>query len=413
MISAFDSALGSLRCTLSRLVESVKDGPNSEWDALQPEPSNLPIRLIVDLGADPRRRPLSPFSSQAFSCMDTLLGERGQSTRAKPFPALTRGGISFEVEAYYDTLHPARTASSAAAAAGSGSGSASKAFSPSSPPLAAARYELQQFAPITNRRRHKGFLGILIDGGHFEHLMQSCIAPNRGTADDLVAVGMRVKVDALGTLLLKTEEKRLEATERSKKASRRSSVSAEKDRVAEGAGTSRVPSTTGEGRLGAFLGKFSASPPDVILLQPRTALAVNASGRGSVSQATAADMDRDVRLHRDATVHNISPTRSSSHPLLAVTLAMLRVAGVRALDSHSFLSDHTNRLPSPSSHYSIDAEQCDFEQAIAQCSYASVPFLVVLPPSGEHTDADGIHAVGVSQSGPQALVECDAQVRCD
>lgn len=420
MISAFDSALGSLRSTISRLIESVRGRPVSGLDPSQAAPSETPLRLVIDLGADPRRRPLSPFSAQAFSSMDALTGMKGQGhhMKSKSYSSLSRGGVSFEVEAYYDTLHSSGFTSSASA----GSGSASKAF-PSSIPLAATRYEFQPYAPSTNLRRHKGFLGILIDGGHFEHLMQSCIAQTRGSQDDLIAVGMRVKVDALGAMLLRTEEKRLEAEERSKKAFKKSSRSAEKEkgkgRAADGAGASVLTST--EGRLSAFLRKFSAAPPDVILLQLKASLVLSTSENATEivdgPHTTAAQMrfsDRDQRLKKDISprisppIHGMSP---SSPLIMAVTLNTLRVAGVRALDCKHFLSHRMGRLLSPSSHLSSDAERGEVEQAIAQCSHASVPYLVLLPHFDEQNNADEQHAEAVTDGISLTFMDLYAQVR--
>jgi hypothetical protein len=431
VISAFDSALGSLRSTLSRLIESVRGspGPVYGWDPSQQGPSQAfsraPVRLIVDLGADPRRRPLNPFSAQAFSSMDALLGVNGQGQghepKGKPFSMLSRGGVSFEIEAYYDALHPVGSVSSAT----TGSGSLSKAFTPSSPPPAATRNEFQQCALSTNLRRHKGFVGILIDGGHFEHLMQSCITSNRGTQDDLIAVGMRVKVDALGALLLKTEEKRLEAEERSTKAFKKNSRSAEKekgkDRIADGAGSSVLSSA--DGRLSAFVSKFSTAPPDVILLQLKMSHSLSTSDNAGDSAAglyaTAAQMrlsDRDHRVRKDVSpgisppIHS-TPIHSSSPPLVAVTLTMLRVAGVKALDLKNFPSDRTSRLLNPSSLISCDAQQGEVEQAIVQCSHASVPFLVLLPHLDEQADADDFHAEAEAEAGPHAFMDRNVQVR--
>jgi hypothetical protein len=386
------------------------------------------MRLLVDLGADPRRRPLNPFSAQAFSSMDALLGVKGQGlgqdTKGKPFSTLPRGGISFEIEAYYDALHPAGTASSATA----GSGSATKTFIPPSTPPPANRYEFQQCAPSTNLRRHKGFLGILLDGGHFEHLMQSCIASNRGSQDDLIAVGMRVRVDILGALLLKTEEKRLEAEDRSKKAFKKISRSAEKekgkDRMADRASDSVLSSS--EGRLSAFLNKFSPAPPDVILLQLKMSNALSASESTSESagglHATVAHMrlsERDLRLKKDASpviptpIHSTPSMHPSSPPHVAVTLTLLRVAGVKALDFRHFLSDRTSRLLSSSSHTNSDVERSEIEQAIVQCSHASVPYLVLLPHSDEQTNADEVHAKSETETeaGSHPFMDRNAQVR--
>lgn len=428
MISAFDSALVSLRSTVSRLIESLRGRPVSGLDPSQAAPSETPLRLLIDLGADPRRRPLSPFSAQAFSSMDALMGIKGQGQgqghhmKSKSYSALSRGGVSFEVEAYYDTRHS--SGSTTSATAGSGSGSASKAF-PTSNQLAATRYEFQQCAPSTNLRRHKGFLGILIDGGHFEHLMQSCIAQTRGPQDDFIAVGMRVKVDAIGAMLLRTEEKRLEAEERSKKAFKKSSRSAEKEkgksRTADGAGAGVL--TSSDGRLSAFLRKFSAAPPDVILLQLKVSLLLsssdNATESGDRPRTTAAQMissDRDQRLRKDVSpgisppIHSISAIHPSSPLIMAATLNTLRVAGVRALDCKHFLSGRMGRLLSPSSHSSIDAERGEIEQAIAQCSHASVPYLVLLPHSDEQNNADEQHAEAVIDGSSKTFMDLNAQV---
>jgi hypothetical protein len=425
VISAFDSALGSLRSTLSRLLESVRGGPGPVCmrDPSQQAPSRATMRLIVDLGADPRRRPLNPFSAQAFSSMDALLGVKGQGhdTKGKSFSVLSRGGVYFEIEAYYDALYPVGSVSSATA----GSGPLSKAFTPLSPSPAATRYEFQQSAP-TNLRRHKGFLGILIDGGHFEHLMQSCFTPTRGSQDDLVAVGMRVKVDALGALLLKTEEKRLEAEERSKKAFRKNSRSAEKergkDRMADGVAASVLSSA--EGRLSAFVTKFSTAPPDVILLQLKMSHSLSTNDTASDSEsaaglhATAAQMrqsDRDTRERKGASpvisppIHS-TPIHPSSPPIVAVTLTMLRVAGVKALDFKHFPSDRTSRQLDPSSPSCSDADRGEIEQAIVQCSHASVPFLVLLPHSDEQANADDVHAEAEAEAGSHAFMDRNAQV---
>ena len=91
--------MGQLRSTISQLLQSFPSHPTGTGDCDIP-----PYQLLIDLGSDPRRRSLSPFSSQAFATMIPPiggLGGKGQKGKSNIFANLgATGGIYFEIETY-------------------------------------------------------------------------------------------------------------------------------------------------------------------------------------------------------------------------------------------------------------------------------------------------------------------------
>ena len=404
MISTFDTALRELRGTLSQLMESYPGNihPN--------HPTHSPVKLLVDLGSDSRRRGLNPFSSQAFACMN-YLSEDKRKKKGVVAPGGIGGtggvgGVYFEVEAYYDYSAPTPHGAASGIPLNKSFPPPTPAPSLSAPNTARSDYpHLHQHRSTTAiRRRHKGTQGVIIDGGHFESLIQACRTHTR-ERNDVIAMGMRIKVDALASFLLRTEEKKIEAEQRSRKAYKRNSRNMDKERMPE-TGLPHNAFDSTEGRLDAFIMKYS-SPPDIVVIASRAVAGMPFFGysaqRRSASYATATQQGEDLGpadSMEDATCSSISPlsgvtSQSPLSSLLAVTLSLLRAAGLRAVDSHHLLS----RAPTPTPQLS-PKDHSDIDAVLSQCFYTGVKYLVLLsnrdrgdiedkPYNDTHNERDG------------------------
>ena len=193
IISHFDTALNEFRETIKRLTELI-----SVTSMNPPVAQKQPCRLVVDLGSDPRRKSLNPFSTQSFVSMNNLAQFEVVRKSKKLKPPIDHGGIYFEIEAYLENSAPSTSTST--------STSNTTNIPPSS---SMTRGEYQYRSTVSNDlKRQKSFSHILIDGGHFEALLQACNVPKKNANENIIAVGIRIKIDMLSSLLLKTEEKK-------------------------------------------------------------------------------------------------------------------------------------------------------------------------------------------------------------
>ena len=374
--------MGQLRSTISQLLQSLPSQPSGAGDCDVP-----PYQLLIDLGSDPRRRSLSPFSSQAFATMippvGSATGGKGQRGKNSVSTSLgVTGGIYFEIETYVGQ-HSTKSASSVPVVVST----------PATP--VTTKSDSQRIrnhagsssssSSSSSRRRHKGTLGIILDAGHFEYLIEACRTSGADRRNDVIAVGMRIKSDAITSFLLKLEEKKIESDERNRKA--RKNKHSDKEKVQESISTH--PSLScGDSRLDAFLAKrIYASPDVVVAVHTVSPFGVGQSMRAGL-HSTAAQTIGDVATPSAYSLftqpHDYSSTHSS---MVTVTLSRLRALGFKATDSDAFLKNRTPDLSSPK-HLS----ECNTDFLISQCYHASVPFLVVLDdkmkPSIEHDIVD-------------------------
>ena len=300
LISSFEAALGQLRSTISQLLQSLPSQPSGAGDCDVP-----PYQLLIDLGSDPRRRSLSPFSSQAFATMippvGSALGGKGQRGKSNVSTSLgVTGGIYFEIETYVGQ-HSTKSASSAPVVVST----------PATPTT--TRSDSQRIRNHTgtssssgsSRRRHKGTIGIILDAGHFEYLIEACRTSGADRRSDVIAMGMRIKSDAITSFLLKAEEKKLEADERNRKA--RKNKHLDKEKVQESISTHPSLSCS-DNRLDAFLSKRIYASPDVVV-------AVNTVSPFGVSQSMRSGLH--VLQHRQLamSLHLQLISSSPSHML--------------------------------------------------------------------------------------------------
>ena len=381
LISSFEAALGQLRSTISQLLQSLPSQPSGTGDCDVP-----PYQLLIDLGSDPRRRSLSPFSSQAFATMIPPVGSalRGKGQRGKSDVSTSlgvTGGIYFEIETYVGQ-HSTKSASSVPVAVST----------PAT--LTTTRSDSQRIRNHTgssssssgsSRRRHKGTIGIILDAGHFEYLIEACRTSGADRRSDVIAMGMRIKSDAITSFLLKSEEKKLEADERNRKA--RKNKHLDKEKVQESISTH--PSLScGDSRLDAFLSKrIYASPDAVVAVHTVSPFGVGQSMRSGL-HTTAAQTTGDVATHSTHSLFTQPHAFSSTHSsMVTVTLSRLRASGFKATDSDAFLKNRSPDLSSPK-----HSSECNTDFLISQCYHATVPFLVVLDdkmkPSVEHDIVD-------------------------
>ena len=380
MISSFESALGQLRSTISQLLQSFPCQPSGFGTG---DCDVLPYQLLIDLGSDPRRRSLSPFSSQAFATMIPSIGSlggKGQKGKSNVCTSLgVTGGIYFEIEIYV-VQHSTRATSSVPAVLST----------PATP--TAARSDTQRIRNHTSssssssRRRHKGTTGIIIDAGHFEYLIEACRTSGADRRCDVIAMGMRIKTDALTSFLLKSEEKKLEADERNRKV--RKNKHPVLERVQESISTHASSSCT-DGRLDAFLSKRTSAAPDVVVaMHDVSVFGDNQSTRSTGLHTSAGQITSDVATPSAHLLFAQPYSPSTSHSsMMTVTLSQLRALGCKAIDSDSFLKNRFLDLSSPK-----HSSGSNTDLLITQCFHARVSFLVVLndkvKPSVEFNNGD-------------------------
>ena len=380
LISSFEAALGQLRSTISQLLQSLPSQPSGAGDCDVP-----PYQLLIDLGSDPRRRSLSPFSSQAFATMippvGSATGGKSQKCKSNVFTSLgVTGGIYFEIETYVGQ-HSTKSASIVPVVG-----------TPATP--VTTKNDSQRIRNHagssssscgSSRRRHKGTTGIILDAGHFEYLIEACRTSGADRRSDVIAIGMRIKSDAITSFLLKSEEKKLESDERNRKA--RKNKHPDKEKVQESISTH--PSLScGDSRLDVFLGKRIYASPDVVVavhtVSPFRVGQSMRAGLHSTAAQTIGDVATPSAHFLFTQPHDYSSTHSS---MVAVTLSRLRALGFKATDSDAFLKNRSPDLSGPKL-----SSECNTDFLISQCYHASVPFLVVLDdkmkPSVEHDIVD-------------------------
>ena len=359
MISSFEAALGQLRSTITQLLQSFPTQPPGDCDV-------PPYQLLIDLGSDSRRRSLSPFSSQAFASLipsTGTAGGKGQKGKNNVCASLgATGGVYFEIETYV-VQHSVKTAPSVPAVV----------TAPATPSTlkSVSQRSRNHTTSSGSRRRHKGTAGIIVDAGHFEYLIEACRTSGADRRSDVIAMGMRIKIDALTSFLLKSEEKKTESDERNRKA--RKNKHADKEKVQESS-SNQATSSCADSRLDAFLSKRVFAAPDIVVALSN----VNRYGEGqsmrSAGVHTPAEQTSDVATpsthHLLAQPHNPSSSYSS---MMTVTLSQLRALGYKAVESDLFLKNRT--LDSPISKLSAESTT---EFLISQCYHARVPFLVLL-----------------------------------
>ena len=217
----------------------------------------------MDLGSDPRRKNLNPFSSQSFVSMNFLTQFDQEKKRKKIIPLINQGGIYFEIEAYAENLTTSTSTSSTISA-----NKVSNLSSQSSTMTNISKnVDYQHRSVVINDfKRQKYNTNILIDGGHFESLIQACrVNTKNNLNDDIIAVGMRVKVDNLTSLLLRTEEKKIEADIKSRKTLKRNSRNLEKEKERTDDNRTFFNKNSLNGILDSFLFQH-ALPPDVVVM---------------------------------------------------------------------------------------------------------------------------------------------------
>lgn len=459
MISIFDSSMTSLRSTLSQLLISFalpRARTPSSFSSSSSEGLDQ-YRLLVDLGSDSRRRTLNPFSYQAFSSMSSLSASKKRAGRNKtPSPVSIAGGggggLYFEIEAYHDLQQSMSI--SRAKGAGSGSGPESGVTpqtlthttpltnpTPTLTPTAATtptpgtgtgvvtsrkdkeKDRDQQHRVPGIRKRYKGSNGVLLDGGHFEHLMCTCTphtatgtsSPSGGGCEGVIAVGMRLKIDTLVSLLLKTEEKKIEARKVLKRSSRNHESHKERDKEKQrerererGKNRSQLyTQPSGEGLLDSFIRQHSSAPLTAVIMlrtvshRPEGLLS-QSSQQSSESYATVTQEKkskfRDLGLidstdallstHSSTHLHLQSPAHPYSAMLMAATLCQLRASGHRVADSHVFPSE-LSRLRSASTPLDGNTpRRGDVDAMLSLCHAEGVPFLVLLLPEEEEREEE-------------------------
>lgn len=362
MISSFETALGQLRSTITQLLQSFPSQPPGDCDV-------PPYRLLIDLGSDSRRRSLSPFSSQAFATFIPSLGAvggKGQKGKNNVCTSLgATGGVYFEIETYV-VQHSVKTAPSVpAVVTAPATPSTLKSDSQRS------RNHTSSSSSSGSRRRHKGSAGIIVDAGHFEYLIEACRTSGTDRRSDVIAMGMRIKIDALTSFLLKSEEKKMELDERNRKA--RKNKHSDKEKVQESS-SNQATSSCADNRLDAFLSKRVFAAPDVVVALSNVnrfgdGQSMRSAGAQTPAGQTTSDVTTPSTHHLLAQPHNPSSSHSS---MMTVTLSQLRALGYKAIESDLFLKNRTLESPSKHSAESIT----DF--LIAQCYQARVQFLVLL-----------------------------------
>lgn len=362
VISSFEAALGQLRSTITQLLQSFPTQPPGDCDV-------PPYQLLIDLGSDSRRRSLSPFSSQAFASIIPSLGTvggKGQKGKNNVCASLgATGGVYFEIETYV-VQHSVKIAPSVpAVVTAPATPSTLKSDSQRS------KNHTSSSSSSGSRRRHKGTVGIIVDAGHFEYLIEACRTSGADRRSDVIAVGMRIKIDALTSFLLKSEEKKTESDERNRKA--RKNKHSDKEKVQESSSNQATSSCAD--RLDAFLSKRVLAAPDIVVaLCNVNRFGVGQSMRSTGAHTPAGQTTSDVATpsthHLLAQPHHHSSSHSS---MMTVTLSQLRALGYKAMESDLFLKNRT--LDSPISKLSAESIT-DF--LIAQCYHARVLFLVLL-----------------------------------
>jgi hypothetical protein len=363
VISSFEAALGQLRSTITQLLQSFPTQPPGDCDV-------PPYQLLIDLGSDSRRRSLSPFSSQAFASIIPSLGAvggKGQKGKNNVCASLgATGGVYFEIETYV-VQHSVKTAPSVSAVlTAPATPSTLKSDSQRS------KNHTSSSSSGSSRRRHRGTVGIIVDAGHFEYLIEACRTSGADRRSDVIAMGMRIKIDALTSFLLKSEEKKMEAEERNRKA--RKNKHSDKEKVQESS-SNQATSSCADSRLDAFLSKRVFAAPDIVVALSNVnrfgeGQSMRSAGAHTPAGQTTSDVATPFTHQLLAQPHNLSSSHSS---MMTVTLSQLRALGYKAIESDLFLKNRT--FDSPISKLSAESIT-DF--LFAQCYHARVPFLVLL-----------------------------------
>lgn len=365
VISSFETALGQLRSTITQLLQSFPSQPPGDCDV-------PPYQLLIDLGSDSRRRSLSPFSSQAFATIIPFLGTvggKGQKGKNNVCTSLrATGGVYFEIETYV-VQHSVKAASSVTAVV-------TAPATPSTLKIDSQRSKNHTSSSSSSssgsRRRHKGTVGIIVDAGHFEYLIEACRTSGADRRSDVIAMGMRIKIDALTSFLLKSEEKKMEADERNRKS--RKNKHSDKEKVQESSSNQATTSCT-DSRLDAFLSKRIFAVPDVVVALSNVnrfgdGQSMRSAGAHTPAGQTTSDVTTPSTHHLPAQPHNPSSFHSS---MMTVTLSQLRALGYKSIESDLFLKNRT-----PDSPISKQSAEKITDFLITQCYHATVPFLVLL-----------------------------------
>ena len=226
-----------------------------------------------------------------------------------------------------------------------------------------------------------------------------------GAGVGVTAVGMRLKIDTLVSLLLKTEEKKIEVRRTLKRSSRNYESQKDKERERErgkGKGKERssdgsmLTQLSGEGLLDSFIRQHSSAPITAVVMLRRVSHRTDGTQEQQCSESyatvTQERRSRDLGLINSTDAQLSPPYPSSSpshlhphtsHPssamLMAATLCQLRASGHRVVDSRVFPSELSNRLRSVSTP--VDGNRhSDVDAMLSQCHQEGVPFLVLLLP---------------------------------
>ena len=260
IISHFDTALNQFRETVKRITELLSVTPTDP-----PVPNMQRYRFVVDLGSDPRRKSLNPFSAQSFMSMNNMARFEFVKKSKRVKSPVDHSGLYFEIEAYLENSAPPT--------------STSTSTSTNTPSISITKSEYQHRSTVSeyqhrstipnDLRRQKSFSHVLIDGGHFEALLQACHIPKKSINEDIIAVGIRIKVDIISSLLLKTEEKKIESDLQSRKNNKKISRNYEKEKERTADTSTSIDKNLLNGTLDAFLRK-NTLPPDVVVMISNT-----------------------------------------------------------------------------------------------------------------------------------------------